>query len=311
MKQFLSLIIFIVGSTVIVVGQQSFTYKGQKLTTAQMFNTAAYKVTEAWKKSVKKGERKGDPDTLMLLQKCVELFPSDFTCSKKFLDEFDRRKGERDFLRSPENVSTRKYLIPALSALIKQNPKNHFLYFARAIYYSDEGKYELAIEDLTDSIKFNPEKFTADYSVRARFYRKLGKNDLAVADFKIVLSDNPKDAEAVSGLINIYIEQGKGEDALALVSPFVESETELNNGWIEERARIYTAMKKFDLAMKDIDMLAKRLKPNDPNVYFNRGLIYAAQGDKAKATECFRKGYAIVPWAPGFKEELEKLGVKP
>lgn len=311
MKQFLSLIIFIVGSTVIVVGQQSFIYKEQKLTTAAMFNTAAYKVGEAWKKSAKKGQRKGDPDTLMLLQKCIEFFPSDFICNKKFLDELDRRKGERDFLLSPEHIAARKHLIPALGVLIKQNPKNHFLHFTRAIYYSDENKYELAIEDLTNSIKLNPDKFTADYSVRARIYRKMGKNDLAIADFKTVLSDDPKDVQAVSGLINIYIEQGKGHEALALVNPFIESETEINNGWIEERARIYTAMKKFDLAMRDIDMLATRLKPDDPNVYFNRGLIYAAQGDKAKAIDCFRKGYAIVPWAPGYKEELEKLGAKP
>ncbi|HEV7646420.1 MAG TPA: tetratricopeptide repeat protein [Pyrinomonadaceae bacterium] len=309
---FLIIIIFTGLSGGDVFSQEPFKYQGVKLTTPQMFSRTAERLRLEWvkNKAAAKGELKRNPDVMMLLQKCVELFPGNLTCSLKFIEAYDGHTKERGFYGSAADKDAQKYLIAALTGLLMANPKNDFAYYRRGILYFELGQYELAIADFSENIRLSKTAGAGDYCVRARVYMAIKKYDPAIADYKKALSFGTGSAEAAQGLINIYLEQNKGEDALSVVNSMIGGDGEVKGGWIEERSRVYTAMKKYDLAMKDVDEL-ERLWQGSANVFYNRGLVFAAQGEKEKAIAEFRKAYEKMPYDPRFKEALEKLGVKP
>jgi tetratricopeptide (TPR) repeat protein len=295
-----------------VFSQEPFKYQGAELSTPQMFSRTAERLRLKWvkNKAAAKGGLKRNPDVMMLLKKCVELFPGDLTCSLKFIEAYDGHTKERGFYGSAADKDAQKYLIAALTGLLKANPKNDFAYYRRGILYFELGQYERAIADFSENIRLSKTVGAGDYCVRARAYRAVKKYDPAIADYKKALSFGTGSAEAAQGLIDIYLEQNKGDEAVALVTLMIETSGEVKAGWIVERSRVYTAMKKYDLAMKDVDELEK-LWQGGANVFYNRGLVYAAQGEKEKAIAEFRKAYEKIPYDPRFKEALEKLGVKP
>ncbi len=311
MRQIFFTIAIITGLSGAVFAQEVFKYRGVELKTPKMFTQTAERVRIERVKSnaTVKGEKKRDPDVLMLLQKCVELFPDNMTCSQKFIEGYDGFTKERGFYGSAANKDAQKYLLIALTTILKTSP-NDFTYYLRGTHYFELEQYELAIADFSENIRLSKTLGAGDYTIRARAYRALKKYDLAIADYKKALSIGIAKAEAAQGLINIYLEQNKGEDALSVVNSMIEMEAEVKTGWIEERARVYTAMKKYDLAMKDIDELEK-IWQDSAQIPYNRGLVFAAQGEKEKAIVEFRKAYEKMPYDTRFKEALEKLGVKP
>ncbi len=308
---FLIIIIFTGLSGGNVFSQEPFKYQGVKLSTPQMFSRTAERLRLEWvkNKAAAKGELKRNPDVMMLLQKCVELFPGDLTCSLKFIEAYDGHTKERGFYGSAANKDAQKYLLVALTGLLRANPKNDFAYYRRGILYFELGQYELAIADFSENIRFSKTAGAGDYCTRARAYMAIKKYDPAIADYQKALSLGITKAEAAQGLINVYLEQNKGDEAVALVTSMIGGDGEVKAGWIEERSRVYTALKKYDLAMKDIDELEK-IWQDSAQVPYNRGLVYAAQGEQEKAITEFRKAYEKMPYDTRFKEALEKIGVK-
>lgn len=67
---------------------------------------------------------------------------------------------------------------------VQFDPKNAGALYRRGSLYTVQKKYDLAIKDLTDAIKFNKEDFMTDtyYFARAEAFCKSGKKDLAKAD---------------------------------------------------------------------------------------------------------------------------------
>src|ERR1041384_6636393 len=193
MKQIFYSVIFLALSATVICGQQPFRYKGRELKTAEMFWRTAARVSEEWKKNnpSRAGEKKGHPDVLMLLQNCVRLFPDDFLCNEKFLKEYEARGKERGFGGTSEYTEAKKYLTRAFGILIRQDPKNSYKYFARGLQYFEEKKYELALDDFSNTIKFSKTPDAGYHNFRARTYRALNKQDLAIADYKKALSIRP------------------------------------------------------------------------------------------------------------------------
>ena len=311
MRQIFFTIAIIASLSGAALAQEPFKYRGVALTAPRMFTQAAEqaRIERVKSNATVKGEKKRDPDVLMLLQKCVELFPDDITCGLKFIDAYDGFTKERGFYGSAADKDAKKYLITALTRILKTSP-NDFTYYRRGMRYFELGQYELAIADFSENIRLSRTLGAGDYIVRARAYQAIKKYDPAIADYRKALSIGITKAEAAQGLINIYLEQDKGEDALSVVNLMIETSGEVKTGWIEERARIYTAMKRYDLAMKDVDELEK-IWQDSAQVPYNRGLVYAAQGEREKAITEFRKAYEKMPYDTRFKEALERLGVKP
>jgi tetratricopeptide (TPR) repeat protein len=286
--------------------QEPFIYKGKALTTPEIFVQTTTRLIGEWKKNnaAIKGVRKHDPDVLMLLQNCVERFPRHYSCSEKFVQELDARRGEPGFPDSAESREADKYLIGALTAMLKHYPENDYFYYMRGSEFFKKQQFESALADFSANIKFTKTLTGGDMLRRARTYRALGKKDLAAADYKRSLVLDPGSADAVWELSEIYVAQAKGEDALALYAPLIAENGQFKPAWLLGRSRLYVALKNYELAMKDIEA-AERIQPDSPDVYFGRGLILAAQGKSEQAAAEFRKAYRKVP-DPRYKAELDK-----
>ncbi len=92
-------------------------------------------------------------------------------------------------LRARANKQLRKFneSISDLNVFLKIEPDSAEAYRDRADCYYASGKYSLAVDDYTKSIKFDDTKTAPNYLLRATAYEKLGKADLAKADRDMAL----------------------------------------------------------------------------------------------------------------------------
>ncbi|HBE32507.1 MAG TPA: peptidase C14, partial [Cyanobacteria bacterium UBA11368] len=82
------------------------------------------------------------------------------------------------------------------TALSKTKPNKaaldpYLIYFYRGNAYYFKGEYDLAIEDLNEALKLNPNSAKAFYN-RGVAYGNKGEYDRAIADFTAAINLNPK-----------------------------------------------------------------------------------------------------------------------
>jgi tetratricopeptide (TPR) repeat protein len=119
-------------------------------------------------------------------------------------------------------------------------------YLKRAAAYLAKGNFELAITELDEATRLNPDAALA-YRMRGKAYKATGNNDQAVADFSRAIQLNPY--EAVD---------------------------------YKNRGTAYQGKQDLDHALVDYDK-AVELSPNDPVAYFLRSAVYEAKGDLDRA----------------------------
>ncbi len=134
---------------------------------------------------------------------------------------------------------------------------------------SDLANYEKAIEYLTNAIEKDPD-YSGAYFERGYCYDKLGDFDNSIADFTKSIEFNNK-WELSSNLSLAYYSRG-----LSYFSKRSDDENVSRNN--------------MSMALQDWNRSID-LNPNEPNAYYNRGLVHEFFDDLQKAVIEYKKSY--------------------
>ncbi|NNT71695.1 tetratricopeptide repeat protein [Flavobacterium sp. IMCC34852] len=183
--------------------------------------------------------------------------------------------------------------------------------YARANTYMDMEQYEKAQADYTAIINLEP-TFSDIYFDRAYSYIMQKKYQEAMRDMEKQLELTPKDFKSLANLINLKKQLDLKEEALAdykrLLKDFPDAE-DLHIVY-NNRANLYSDLKQFDKALADINK-ALEIKPDYDLGYLNRAEIYQKMGNKAKACENFKKAQELkVETNRHFQADEDYLAVK-
>ena len=94
-------------------------------------------------------------------------------------------------------------------------------YNARGVIHRRKGRFDEAVADFGEAIRFNPKSSTA-HSNRGIAYAQMGKADLAVEGFSKAIDLNPKNASAYNNYSWFLSTQGDYADALAKIDKALE-----------------------------------------------------------------------------------------
>jgi tetratricopeptide (TPR) repeat protein len=220
--------------------------------------------------------------------------------------------------------------------LLALNPMNLQARAARAELLLGRGRYAETREDLTRILEAQPEA-AATWRKRAVVnWLNLKDLDAALADWEQVARLQPKDAEpprcigaillgrrrygpalvalhkaldlrpdypeAVWARAQVYLWQGKPEEALKELDPLVAKLPEGPPQTLNVRAGVYQALRRLEAAAADYRRLTIELKPKEPDDYLDLaeayvGLarVYDWQGQPGKAAECLDRLVAAAP----------------
>jgi tetratricopeptide (TPR) repeat protein len=168
-------------------------------------------------------------------------------------------------------------VIDACTALINSkggsNENRALVHLQRGSIYRRLGKYELALADFSESLRYDPQSALA-YTGRGNAYRGLRQLEQSIADHTEALRLKPDDAAS-------YNNRG--------------------NAWQD--------LKNNDRAIADYDMAIK-FDPNYASAYYNRGNSRAEAGDKDGAMADYRRASKLNPSLKQATEALQRIETK-
>ena len=192
--------------------------------------------------------------------------------------KYDRALAEMDaYIRE---ISEPKYKAPA--------------YRVRAIILQESGDNEGAIRGYGKAIEFDP-NYVAAYEARAKLYRDAKEYDLALKDVDAAL-ENTRSPTAYQQYLRGIILQDRGNDEAALEAFSKAIEIDPNYSFAYgSRSLIYKNLKKYDLALQDINA-AVEYSPSPTAYYYRiRGDIWEKSGEKEAALIDYTKAIELDP----------------
>lgn len=144
---------------------------------------------------------------------------------------------------------------------------------------------------------------------RGSMYRRLGKYELALADFSQSIRYDPKSADAYTGRGNAYRGLHQLDQALADHSEAIRLEPN-NASPYNNRGNTWRDKKDYDKAIADYDAAIK-LSPNYAGAFYNRGNARLEAGDKNGSLADYREALKLNPNLQPAADMLKELGVNP
>jgi Tfp pilus assembly protein PilF len=155
---------------------------------------------------------------------------------------------------------------------LKLDWDNYLTHFNLALIRVRKNDIERARDSLSQAVKINPEA-SEPHALLAVLNLAEGKFDLAANEYELALKGavrlNPKDVEIYKVLAGLYIRQGNIEEA------------------------------------KDTYRIISELAPNDPEVHFYLGVVYAELKESASLEEALKKAISL---KPDYAQALNFLG---
>ena len=160
---------------------------------------------------------------------------------------------------------------------------------------NSKGRFEKAIEDFTEAIKYKSD-YPHAYNNRGRAYFNKGELENAIADFSKAIELMPEFPEAYHYRGLAYFLKGNCDDAIADLNEVICLDSDDAVAY-HRRGIVYLRKGNFDNAIVDLDKAIK-MNPNDDLVYYSRGetWLHLKEWDKAKTdlTAAKDKGVDIV-----------------
>jgi tetratricopeptide (TPR) repeat protein/predicted Ser/Thr protein kinase len=191
--------------------------------------------------------------------------------------------------------------------------------YKKALQHISHGEYQQAGANFTATIELCPDaaqlyrdrgllywKYLKDFDAalidwrkvtdllpnNAEAYRFLGtvhmgrrQYDLALQDLQNALARNPNYPEVIHAKAEIYLWQGKAEDALEVINPLAEKLPAGYESTLGIRGDIYFRLGRLDAAAADYRRLIQ-LQPKNTEAYFSLALVCCKQGEPDKARQC-------------------------
>ncbi len=152
---------------------------------------------------------------------------------------------------------------------LKTDPMSVSVYENLASLYSQKGDKARALNYIEKGLKINDKKPEL-YLTRSKIYESQDKKDLAKQDLNQILSFEPDNLFAKTGLANLKKNHGELEDALKDYNKLIAEKPEslLYNG----RADVYLKMRKNKEALADVNK-ALAIDPKFAQSYVTKALI--------------------------------------
>lgn len=255
------------------------------------YNGLAYKVRGEFNKTLNKNE-----SALIDFTKAIVLDPKNISYYKARANLYLEFKGY--------DLALADY-----NKMIELEPNKYDGYFDRAQFYEKLKKDDLALADFTKIIELEP-KNTFGYSSRAGFYFSRNQYDLALPDIKQILVLQPDDANGRLMSCQYYNKKGDYNAAIKDCTVAINQKSFLLSELaLLERSDSYVALKKYELALSDLNTESASEYSSKEDIALRRGKIYLAQNKKNEAIAEFNKALKENPKNEQAKKELEKLGV--
>ena len=163
-------------------------------------------------------------------------------------------------------------------------------YNARGIYYSNSGNYNAALTDYNMAINLRP-GFAEAYDNRGWAYFQLNNIDLAITNYKKAIELNPDYANTYNNLGVAYSNTNNSKDALVNYNKALELNPMFTNARIN-RAKERDRTNDFNGALEDWNYLSAQ-QPNEPKVYYSRGMTYLKMNDNSNACADFKEAAVL------------------
>jgi tetratricopeptide (TPR) repeat protein len=202
-------------------------------------------------------------DAIDHYQKAIALDPLAFTIRERLAETYSRAQRIRDAVTEAENV-------------VKQDPNNLDAHRLLARIY---------VRTLGDSSEANNQKETIG---------------LAVAQFKEILRVDPRDAEAALWLARLYRFQNQHDRAEEVLNGVLRNDPG-NDAALEQLGQLYMDQGRVDEA---ITLLEPHSDEDDPELLDLLGQAYTQQHEYAKAEKAYREAVDSEPDEPGHRRGL-------
>ena len=178
--------------------------------------------------------------------------------------------------------------------------------YLRGVILQDRGDDDAAIEAFTKAIEIDP-NYSFAYGSRSVIYKNLKKYDLALQDINVVIEYLPSPTAYYYWIRgDIWEKSGKKEAALIDYTKAIELDPKYVWAYVC-RADLYKAMKKYDLALKDIDLAIKNSSSPSTYHYWLRGDILEKSGEREGAIGEYSKALEIDPKADYIRNARRNL----
>ncbi len=167
-------------------------------------------------------------------------------------------------------------------------------YVLRARIYVAQEAYALALEDLNEALKQDPQHWAA-YRLRAALHLQLDQPEQALADARKVPARN-QDPQLLTIEGESLRRLGKVQEALAVLNSALEQESQLVAALIS-RGMAHLHLGNPQKALADLDK-ALQLQPNNARAYLQRGVILAHMGRYEDAARDFEQAIELNPNEP-------------
>jgi tetratricopeptide (TPR) repeat protein len=165
------------------------------------------------------------------------------------------------------------------------------------------GRPELSVlEECTSLIQSNhgDRRALAElYVLRGQTYDSLNDHEHGVADYNKATSIDPTYDMAFIMRGNLFFQEGRFEQAIQDFSQAIELKSLISDSVFVDRGRAYAAMKRYKLAIDDFNAVIRRNGHKKwggadlRDSIHNRGLVYEAMGQEARAVADFARAKTI------------------
>jgi len=171
-------------------------------------------------------------------------------------------------------------------------------FFNRGKTYYDEDDYDKAIADYTQAIRLDPD-YSRPYANRGNAYACKKDYDRAIADYNKAIDILPTYIYAYNNLGLAYASKGSYDNAISAYTMAIDIGCQEYPEASYNRGNAYAAKKDYDKAIADFSDAvrlqpnytaaknalenAKKQPPSTAEGFYNRGFMYAINGDFDKA----------------------------
>ena len=173
-----------------------------------------------------------------------------------------------------------------IEKLLEFNPHDAEAYFNRSLCYAALGKQEQSVDDFCCATDLNSESADVYFYWRGHIHLRLGRLELAIEDLTETIKLSPDDFHAFFHRGIAHAELGNLPEALEDFDEAVDIDPDDPEAYYH-RGATYAEMERYEEAVCDFDRLIE-LSPKDEEAYLERGLVYRKMGDEEKATASFK-----------------------
>ena len=185
------------------------------------------------------------------------------------------------------NMNEHKQAVPDLLTICQENPLyDKKIYIALALCFANLSDYETAIRQLSKGLLKFP-KFTEGYITRGQLFSQQMRWDKAVQDFFRAISLNPSEGGAYLGLGDAYLGMNDKKNALKVYSQAIQCSATCFQGLIR-RAKLLFEMQDYEKTLSDLE-LALSHNNEDAEAYYYKALVLLSQDNLTEAALCLEQ----------------------